>query len=269
MYHSEERKILNSFDKKILEILLRKPASNAIPRTGDRALSVDSNVVYLKAQDGQWTLLVRKLDDNGVYGKFWLNEVETEEFCIPFSLLKSYEADITHFYGIYDLRYNSFSQYFFEGIVPVDKVRIVLGKAQQFLFNRKQLIRSERVEALKIILEQDLENRNFKTSAVHLTTLLHSNKWVYHPDKTRQIKYNELLLKSLADSGDLEIDRSDFGFKLSPKALTTIADYENDMRKHQEAMSQAKAMKWLTFALIFVGLIQAGVTLYGMAQSGT
>ncbi len=112
MYHSEERKNLNSFDKKILEILLRKPASNAIPRTGDRALSVDSNVVYLKAQDGQWTLLVRKLDDNGVYGKFWLNEVETEEFCIPFSLLKSYEADITHFYGIYDLRYNSFSQYF-------------------------------------------------------------------------------------------------------------------------------------------------------------
>ncbi len=98
---------------------------------------------------------------------------------------------------------------------------------------------------------------------------MHSNKWVYHPDKTLQIKYNELLLKSLADSGDLKIDRSDFGFKLSPKALPTIADYENDMKKHQESMSQAKAMKWLTFALILVGLIQAGVNLYGMAQSGT
>ena len=203
----------------------------------------------------------------GVLGKYWERNKAYGEVCIPFSLLKEYELDITHFLGIYDLKYSSFLQYFLEGIIPVDRVKILLGKVQQFLFNQKELVRSERIEVLKLILEESLDARNYEITSISLSTLLYTQKWVFHPDKGRQLEYNKLLLESLAETGDLE--KCDVGFKLASKALATISQYEEDQKKHRENVGQAKAMKWLTIALIFVGLVQAGVTLYGIFQSGS
>ncbi|WP_421419712.1 hypothetical protein ACN9JF_07800 [Pseudoalteromonas lipolytica] len=252
---------MNYISRHILKILLNKPAPDRIPRSGEKAQSVDCNVVYFRSPDKSWTLLCDEVFPKGVTGKYWADNDEFGRVSIPFYLMGDYELDITHFYGRYDLRYGSIAQYFWEGIVPVDKTKILIGKGSQFLFNQKELVRSERIEVLKVILEKELDQRQYEISSVALTTLLYTEKWVFHPDKSRQLRYNDLLLRSLHESGDLE--RTQHGFKLSSKALVTIAQYEEDQKKHRENISQAKSMKWLTVALIVVGLIQASVTFWG------
>ncbi|EKP0247306.1 hypothetical protein NTJ15_001362 [Aeromonas veronii] len=252
---------MNFIARHILKELLKKPAPERIPRSGEDAEKVNCYVVYFRSRDRSWTLLCYDIFPNGVTGKYWHNNVEVGSVSIPFYLLGDYELDITHFYGRYDLRYESVSQYFWEGIIPVDKANILIGKGNQFLFNKKELIRSERMEVLKLLLEKELDKSGYQISSIDLSTLLYTEKWVFHPDQNRQLKYNELLLESLCSSG--ELIRSEYGFKLSPKALVTISIYEEEQKKHRENISQAKSMKWLTFGLILVGVIQAVVTLWG------
>ncbi|MDF2183162.1 hypothetical protein [Neptuniibacter sp. CAU 1671] len=222
---------------------------------------MDCNVIYFRSPNKSWTLLCDEVLPEGVTGKYWSYGEEFGRVSIPFYLMGDYELDITHFYGRHDLRYGSIPQYFWEGIVPIDKTKILIGKGSQFLFNKKELVRSERIEVLKIILEKELDQRQYEISSVALSSLLYTEKWVFHPDKSRQQRYNDLLLRSLHESGDLE--KTKYGFRLSSKALVTIARYEEDQKKHRENISQANSMKWLTLALIFVGLIQALVTFCG------
>lgn len=258
---------MNGIQRYILKKLLNKRAPERIPRSGEEAQGVDCNVVYFRSLDKSWTLLCDEVCMRGVTGKYWVDNEDLGTVCIPFQLMGDYELDITHFYGRYDLRYGSIAQYFWEGVIPVDKTRILIGKGQQFLFNKKELVRSERVEVLKLILEKELDQRGYTTSSISLSTLLYTEKWVFHPDKTRQMRYNDLLLKSLHETGDLE--KAEHGFRLSSKALATIARYEEDQKKHRESIGQASAMKWLTLALIFVGVIQALVMLWVGKSAGS
>ncbi|MED5514730.1 hypothetical protein [Pseudoalteromonas sp. MB47] len=258
---------MNLIKRWIIKSLLKKPAPDRIPRSGEKAKNVDCNVVYFRANDESWTLYCKKVDSKGVTGKYWINKEDFGELSIPWSWLTDYEIDITHFYGTYDLRYSSVTQYLLEGILPWDKLKILIGKVQQFLFNRKELVRSERIETLKIILEETIDNRSFTVSSVSLSSLLYTQKWVFHPDKSRQLAYNDLLLRSLEESG--ELTSVQHGFKLSPKALVTISAYEEDQKRHRDNLAQSTATKWLTFALIFVGLIQAGVAYYGVYVNGS
>ncbi|MEG3768771.1 hypothetical protein [Alteromonas sp. 14N.309.X.WAT.G.H12] len=219
---------------------------------------MDCVVIYVRSIDDSWTLLVKDVLEKGFEGKFWSGEKEHTNVCIPFSLLENEKLDITHFYGPYDLKYKSLTSYFFEGVLPIDKLKIAFGKLDQFIFNRKGLIRSERIDTLKIILEKTIESQNFKFNEISLATMLHTQKWVFHPDKERQLSYSKLLLESLVESG--ELIKVDFQYKLSPKALSTISDYEDELKKHNQNLAQSKSMKWLTIVLIIVAVVQTTVT---------
>lgn len=218
---------------------------------------MDCVVIYVRSTDDSWTLLVKDVLKKGFKGKFWSGEKEHTDVCIPFSLLKDEALDITHFFGAYDLKYKSLTSYFFSGVLPVDRCKIWLGKLDQFLFNRKGLIRSERIDTLKLILERTIENRNFKLNEISLATMLHTQKWVFHPDKERQLSYGKLLLESLVESGELIKER--YEYKLSAKALITISDYEDESKRHNQNLAQSKSMKWLTIVLIIVAIAQTTV----------
>ncbi|WP_417697694.1 hypothetical protein [Psychromonas sp.] len=249
---------MNFIQRLLLSKLNKKPAPDTILRSGDKAISVDYIVIYVRSIDDSWTLLVKDVLKKGFEGKFWSGEEEHTHVCIPYSLLENEKLDITHFYGTYDLKYKSLTSYFFQGVLPFNKLKIAFGKLDQSLFNRKGLIRSERIDTLKIILEKTIENRGFKFNEISLSTILHTQKWIFHPDKERQLSYSKLLLESLVESG--ELTKVEFQYKLSAKALITIVDYEDEIKKHNQNLSQSKSMKWLTIVLIIVAIAQITVT---------
>lgn len=55
-------------------------------------------------------------------------------------------------------------------------------------------------------------------------------------------------------SGDLI--ESNGAYRLTPRALTTIAEKEEDDRRHQDQVRQKKVLSALTAALVVVGLLQ-------------
>lgn len=251
---------MNFLQVRLINRLLRNPVPERIPRSGERALAVDCALVYLRSKGSSWTLLVREISNEDVSGKYWHGDNGFGYVTIPFSSLRDYDFDITHFYGPYDLKYSSITDYFFNGIVPLNKTKILLGKVDQFLFNKKELLRAERIEVLKLILERTIDEKDFSVSPTSLLSILHTLKWMFHPDQERQLRHSTLLLKSLHSSEDLFLDN--YSYKLSEKALITISNYEEETKKHEENIAQSKAMKYLTGALIFVGLIQVITTIY-------
>ncbi|ELN6883895.1 hypothetical protein RZY40_002100 [Vibrio alginolyticus] len=248
---------MNCISKKILELILSKPAPESIPRTGERADSVDCNVIYVRTKDESWSMLIDAANEKGLRGKKWQSGKVEQVASIPYDKLDDPNVyfDINHFYKIYDFKFNSLTEYFFKAILPFNKCLILLEKVGIFVANRKRLVRSERMETLQLILEKSIEDPKYKVSAVSLMSLLHSQKWVYHPDKDRQITYNNLLLKSLKNSGDLKYE--DGSYQITESALNTLSDYELESKKHKQMLTQSKAITFLTVVLIIVGLTQA------------
>ncbi len=256
---------MNFFSRLLINRALKKIITSTIPRSGDKAKDVDCYQIYFRAKDKSWAIFCKELSSEGVTGKYWLNNEELGDKLIPWSELSNYNFVIEHFYGFYNLRYSSVSEYFFHNVLPLDKLKIFLGKANQFLFNRSELVRSERIDTLKLILEQTIINKDYFIAPTSLTSLLYSYKWVYHPDRTEQLAYNGLLLESLCESGELTTVKG--GYKLTPKALITISNHNEEQTRHSDNLSQLNSTKFLTLALVFVGLIQACITLYGICSA--
>jgi len=60
-----------------------------------------------------------------------------------------------------------------------------------------------------------------------------------------------------------ELSKSDNWYCVLPKALITSEQYDLDNQRHQDNLTQAVQLKWLTAGLIFVGLTQALITYLG------
>lgn len=112
-----------------------------------------------------------------------------------------------------------------------------------------------------MLVAKTVENQDFRVSTVSLPQLFHGHRWIFHPDRARQQRHSRLILESLADSGELQ--RIDSSYRINGRAITTLSEYEAANQRHRETVAQSKQMKWLTFALIFVGLIQATVSYFG------
>ena len=237
---------------------MSKPAPERVPRTGEKAAEVDCFVMYIKSKDHSWNILAESMDSTGIEGRQWRDNGYTEKSHVIFKDIIKASIEITHFYKTYDIQYFSLDDYLLKGVIPFYKLKIHFNKAAQVLYNRKELSRSERMAALQLILEKTVDDKNFCITVSSLLSLLHTQRWYYHPDRDRNINYNELLLDSLVESGDLEEDKGIY--RLSKHALISLSEHEQEDRKHKEILRQSKAMTKLTVALIFVGLIQAYIS---------
>jgi len=92
---------------------------------------------------------------------------------------------------------------------------------------------------------------------IDLMTELYSIKWVLHPDGDSQLEVLETYLDLLADSGDLQ--KNNYSYCLTGNALKAIEEYEEQERKHTENVKNQRIIAWLTFAIVLLTLIQAGL----------
>ncbi|MCC4790377.1 MULTISPECIES: hypothetical protein [Vibrio] len=240
--------------------ILSNPAPQRIPRTGEKASEVDCYVMYIKAKDNSWDILADSIDDNGVNGRQWGQDGYAEELHVTFEDIDKANFEITHFYKTFDIQFSSLFDYILKGFFPYYQLSIQFNKAAQIFYNRRELTRTERMTTLQLILEKTIDKKNYCIAAYDLTSLLHSQRWYYHPDRNRNLNYNELLLDSLVASGDLE--KVNNAYKLSSHALVSLSQHEQDERKHKETLGQSKAMTKLTFALILVGFAQVYVSYF-------
>lgn len=100
------------FSRFVLGRVLRYQCPDRIPRTGERALSVNCYAVYIKNSEGSWALLVRSISDQGLSGQYWDGGSFSHEASIPFQYLNETSIEVTHFYKRYEFEYKSIAKVF-------------------------------------------------------------------------------------------------------------------------------------------------------------
>lgn len=210
----------------VIKTALEKNAPTLIPTSGERSEKNDLYAIFLIDQDGVARLVVDDINDAEITGKWSLNGKEFVR--------------------------NRLTRY------PFWKVKI--DDILQARFNRKELTRRDRMKVLAHILAATIEKRRYETGETDLLTRFYTARWVHRPDKDELMTYYRLLLESLKASADLADGRH--GFKLNPQALNTIADFEQEDRRHRDNYKTQRGIFWLTIVLMFVGAVQAGAAAY-------
>ncbi|WP_274673790.1 hypothetical protein [Vibrio aestuarianus] len=138
-------------------------------------------------------------------------------------------------------------------------IKVKYGK--QFKYNSKALTAKPRSEILKMLISRHLQDRNAKFQPMTIVPMYESSMWMYHPDKDTVLSQIRMYLDAFVESG--ELSKSDNWYRVLPKALITSEQYDLDNQRHQDNLTQAVQLKWLTAGLIFVGLTQALITYFG------
>lgn len=245
----------------VLRRALEKNAPTLIPTSGEKAEKNDVYAVYLLDQEGVARLVANDITDHELIGKWSLNGKEfTEERSVPLSELPQYRLWIQHYYRGWTFHSVGVWRFILNRLTRFPFFRVKVDNWLQSRFNRKELTRRDRMKVLEHIMQETIKNRDFEVGNTGLLTHFYTVRWVYRPEKAELQTYYDLLLDSLKESGDLV--KGQYGFKLHPKALNTIADFELEDRRHRDNYLTQRGLLGLTRVLIAVGVIQAAAAAY-------
>lgn len=252
----------HSFKDKIailaLKLALRRPAPARIPRTLPKAKTVNCFVIQIGDSEEKWPFLAEASTAYGLEGQWWDGDAYKIPCCLSFAGIGLRRIEITHYISVYEFTSASPFKFLLAELSAYHWLYIAKDRIRQAIFNRKKLVRADRIQVLRIALENSVKVRDFSMSPTTLMSLLYSNRWVFHPDKDTLIRYCSFLLSSLAASGDL-IEQQGI-YTLAGKALATISEYEEDYRRHRDQILLQRILAILTVALVMVGAVQAYVT---------
>lgn len=220
--------------------------------------------IYLREESGQRRFIVQEMDKGGVGGLWFETERQDGE---ARALLNSQLAKLRptfryHFRG-YTYQYESPLRLITALATLHPQRHVIRDKYLQSKFNKIPLVRADRMTVLRVFLEKTLRKSDFSASYVGLMDIMYSRRFVFHPDEEETGAYYEILLESLVTSGDLRRDNA--FYRLEPKALATLQNYEEQEQRHRDMDNQQSLLGWLTAALVIVGILQVLATVVGIS----
>lgn len=238
------------------KIATRYDVPNSIPTSPPGSDNTD--VYVLQLLDNELTRFTanRRSTNRGLQG-LWFEGIGQGGFesSVPFSSIPEFGLRFEHHYKGFHFSYTTPIAFLLHHFFNVASLYRVYNWLAQLAFNRKRLVREGRVSILRFIHERTLDDRDFRTSSIDLMTQMFSLRWVMHPDRSRTQGHYSLILRSLLLDGDLESVGN--SYRLSPKALSTLATFEEEDRRHAENRRRQTILAFLTFALILIGIPQA------------
>jgi hypothetical protein len=129
--------------------VLRRPCPIRIPRSGNAGKQVNCYTVELRKEEAPF-LLIEGVTDLGVQGLQWSDEdhqykIKAE---VSFSEIKKFDIAISHFYGLFEVRFDGVFDYLKECIFPKAYFKIWWNGVQQNVYNRRKLFRAKRIKIL-------------------------------------------------------------------------------------------------------------------------
>jgi hypothetical protein len=237
------------------KVVARKPVPDTIPRSGDSGEKQDCYMAVVRGMTVGTHLIVDSSNATGVTGRLFGQMVPLEPQTITWSELEKLNLEITHFLGPYDFKYVSPWKFLWAHISRWPQLYRFGQRLRQALFNRKRLVRVDRMKALRHLIEQRIGRRDAKSSPVQLLAEIHTFRAFHHPNKEEQLAYSALLMDSLVASGDLSNDQG--SYKVTPKALVTLAQHDEDNRRHRDNKIIQWLVVWLTIILAIAAAIEA------------
>lgn len=246
----------------ILNYAQRRPFMSVIPMSGEEGEAVDTIVVRLGSDEKTRRFAFINLTKDGASGLWFANDRQRGlPSHIPNSVLAAAtHFSISHFIKGYKFDYETLRQFVWASTTLHAWRFIRRDRLDQKRFNKKLLVRRDRMNVLKIFVERSIADDKFTVSAFGLLSEIYTNRWVRHPEQDALHRHYDLILESLQQSGELKVTRT--GYAITPKALTTLSQYEEDDRRHEDNRRQQRTLELLTLALVLVGICQAAITVW-------
>lgn len=250
----------------LLRFALNKAQSqicpSLIPRSGESGASIrcySTRIIITQ----KITCLVTSTHQNHIDALAY--DDVTDRMClacsVPINLITPRSLEITQYYGYYTIDYLGLWQFIARGLSGYEnlivKLKVTNNSIVQFIFNKRKLQSKRRIELLSFLVNTYAENSD-SIHLIYLMSRLHTNRWVYHPEKETHKKYLNLYLSSFVESGEL-ISQDALTYKLTGKAIVTLENFEDQERKHRDNLAMQIIMVILTIALAFLATVQAGL----------
>ena len=255
---------MRKIQKLLANWLFPKFISNAcesrIPRSGAAGANVNCFVLAIDNNESPF-FIATEISGDQISGLEWDGNSYANETILTVQEIENKNLRITHYYGLCEITYKGICDAAFHYTTKWAYIKIWLHKKldsiSQYLFNKKKLVTKKRIELLNFMMDSQLDRSHAGISFHQLMTGLYSINWILHPAREEQERRLELYLESLVNSG--EISQINHEYVVTGSAISAIERYEEEERRHTEAVKLQKRMVLLTLILVFTALVQSGV----------
>lgn len=238
--------------KKVLKKTLGNICPSSIPRSGDEVKNVNCFVIYLK-KNVEYKSMVTSILGETIDVLEWQDNRFQAESKISLEDLSNYTIEITHFYKEYKAKYTSVRSYILNSFFKLTHLGIFYSDIKQFSYNQKTLVRLERIEVLKFLINSRIEDEKDSFSSWQIMESLYSHRWYKHREGGNRHRRLRLVLGSLIETRDIE--KRDSSYVVAGKALDTLSKFELEERRHRENTSLQSKMVILTVVIAFSAVI--------------
>jgi hypothetical protein len=244
----------------LLTRLIAKACESRIPRSGKKGEEVNCYVVALDYSDSPY-FLATAIDGDLLTGLKWNGNSYADSATIPISELDSGAINITHYYGQSEIVYDSIYDVAWSYVTRLAYLKIHiyrhLDSSYQYFFNKRKLVTKRRMELLRLMMDDQLDRTHDGITSLDLMTKIYSMRMFLHPSLEVQHRKTDLYLDSLVSSGELRKINDEY--VVTGIAISTIEKYEEDERRHTEAVKLQKKIFWLTIITVIFAIVQSGV----------
>jgi hypothetical protein len=244
----------------MLPKIIAKACESRIPRYGKEGEKVNCYVVALD-REGSPFFVATGYSDQTLTGVMWDGHSYANDCSLGLQELENGKLRVTHYYGLSEVTYDNIYDIVWHYITKLVYLKIHLyrhiSSTHQYFFNKRKLVTKKRMALLQFMMDDQLDRTHDGISLLDLMTKLYSISWVLHPSGDEEQKKLELYLNSLVASEELRKVNDEY--VVTGKAISTIEKYEEEERRHTEAVKLQKMMVVLTIILALVAIVQSGL----------
>jgi hypothetical protein len=136
------------------------------------------------------------------------------------------------------------------------KVHRYLDSTFQYFFNKRKLVTKKRIELLQLMMEDQIDRTHDGISLFDLMQTIYPMRLFLHPSWETQEQKVQLYLDSLTVSGDVNLVGDEY--VVTGRALQTIERYEEEERRHAEAVRLQRMIAGITVVGVLFTVVQSG-----------
>lgn len=252
------------FIKKLSKALAIKTPER-IPRSGDEGKNVDCYSVYVTDSHGSY--LADAVVENGqkLKVKMWDEAKRTHERSMLLDLqnLTVLNFTIHHYHGLVTHTYESPFDFLIHEVTGFYKLQskyaLLKYAVPKFLHAKKKHKRPERSRVLRAIIELSENNHTQTLDVMRILNNIYGMYAILHPQYPTLKQATLLVMKSLAESGEIELVNQ-YECRINGKALTTMEQLQLDATERR----RTNVTMWLTIVLAITALFQAKLVITGV-----
>ncbi|SEG46727.1 hypothetical protein [Vibrio hangzhouensis] len=211
---------------------------------------------------GEQEFLLREVEGDSVQALLRRDDGSWAKEMTQFAVgdLASAQFDIRHEYRHCYYDYTNKTLFALATQLSIHKVLHVIEwgcyQVPNVVMRFKKLRQPTRLSVLMAIEQITVGDPYIDINATRVCNHLYGTRSVYNSKRSSLVKRVGLILESLAESQELKATQS-INFRVTGKALVTTEHLLEERNKERRSERNATAMRWLTAALVVIGMFQS------------